>query len=102
MPTWDLLNRYGADWRAVFVGDAAMSPWEIEAAGGAVEHWNAEPGRVWLERACTQWPRHLWINPLPEAHWPHTQSVGMIRRIFSDRMVPMTLEGIASGTKGLR
>lgn len=102
VPTWDLLNRYGADWRAVFVGDAAMSPWEIEAAGGAVEHWNAEPGRVWLERACTQWPRHLWINPLPEAHWSHTQSVGMIRRIFSDRMVPMTLEGIASGTKGLR
>ncbi|WP_413849553.1 vWA domain-containing protein [Albidovulum sp.] len=102
VPTWEVLRTYGGDYRAIFVGDAAMSPYEITHPGGANEHWNPESGQVWLERACLQWPRHLWINPLPEAHWPHAQSTRLIRDIFEGAMVPMTLEGIARGVKGLR
>ncbi len=101
-PTWDLLRSYGSDWRAIFVGDAAMSPYEILHAGGANEHWNAESGQLWLERACAQWPHHLWINPVPEASWHYSRSTHLIRQIFSDRMVPMTLEGITRGVKELR
>ncbi|MGL6209948.1 MAG: vWA domain-containing protein [Paracoccaceae bacterium] len=100
-PTWEVLRTYGADYKCIFVGDATMSPYEILHPGGANEHWNAEAGQVWLERACAQWPRHLWINPVPEAHWGHTHSIRLIRGIVPD-MVPMTLEGIARGIKALR
>jgi uncharacterized protein len=102
VPTWDVLHTYGPDWKCVFVGDASMSPYEIAMPGGANEHWNAEAGQVWLDRARTQWPGCLWINPVPEAHWDWTQSIGMIRAIMGEeRMVPMTLQGIERGMKVL-
>ncbi len=101
-PTAEVLRTYGADWKCIFVGDATMSPYEILHPGGASEHWNAEPGSVWLNRACAQWPAHLWINPVPERFWDHTQSIRLIRDIFpGDRMVPMTLDGIARGVRAL-
>ncbi|MFN3824709.1 MAG: vWA domain-containing protein [Pseudorhodobacter sp.] len=100
-PTFDVLHRYGPDWKCIFVGDAAMSPYEILYPGGANEHWNAESGQVWLERLCAQWPGHLWINPVPEAHWRYTQSTGLVQQIMGGRMVPMTLDGITRGTKVL-
>ncbi|MEL6586187.1 MAG: VWA domain-containing protein [Pseudomonadota bacterium] len=98
-PTLDVLNTYGPDYRCIFVGDASMSPYEIAYPGGANEHWNEEAGQVWLNRARDQWGANLWINPLPKAHWDYTQSVRMIREIFEDRMVPMTLEGLTDGMK---
>ena len=101
-PTAEVLRTYGADYKCIFVGDASMSPYEILHPGGANEHWNPEAGQVWLNRACTQWPNHLWINPVPEAHWSYTQSIRLIGDIFQGRMVPMTLEGIARGIKELR
>ena len=100
-PTLELLNTFGPDWTCIFVGDASMSPYEILYPGGANEHWNAEAGETWLRRARAQWPRHLWINPVPERHWRYTQSVALIREIFEDRMVPMTLEGLDRGMKTL-
>ncbi len=93
-PTWEILRTYGSDYKCIFVGDASMSPYEIAYPGGANEHWNAESGQVWLNRAREQWPSHMWINPVPEKHWGYTHSIAMIREIFEDRMVPMTLKGI--------
>jgi uncharacterized protein len=101
-PTWEVLRTYGSDYKAIFVGDASMSPYEILHPGGANEHWNPEAGQVWLNRACVQWPNHLWINPVPEAHWGYTQSIRLIAQIFAGRMVPMTLDGISRGIKELR
>jgi uncharacterized protein with von Willebrand factor type A (vWA) domain len=101
IPTHEVMNTYGSDYKCIFVGDASMSPYEIAFAGGANEHWNEEAGQVWLDRARTQWPNHLWINPVAERHWDYTQSIGMIRQIFEDRMVPMTLEGIDRGMRVL-
>ncbi|RYH03249.1 VWA domain-containing protein [Salipiger sp. IMCC34102] len=99
-PTWEVLRTYGSDWKCIFVGDASMSPYEIAMPGGANEHWNAEAGSVWLERARDQWPQHVWINPMDRRYWPHTQSLHMIQEIFGpDRMVPMTLGGITEGMK---
>jgi len=100
-PTWDVLRTYGADYKAIFVGDASMSPYEIAHPGGANEHWNAEAGQVWLERARAQWPANVWLNPLPERYWPHTQSVAMIRKIFEGAMFPLTLDGIGRGVRAL-
>ncbi|SDG01105.1 vWA domain-containing protein [Alloyangia pacifica] len=101
MPTWEVLNTYGPDYKCIFVGDASMSPYEIAVPGGANEHWNKEAGEVWLRRARLHWPDHLWINPVPEKHWGYTQSIAMIREIFEERMVPMTLEGIERGIREL-
>ena len=100
-PTWDVLRTYGSDYKCIFVGDAAMSPYEILHPGGANEHWNAESGQVWLKRACAQWPRHIWINPVPEAHWSHSHSTRLIREIMP-QMVPMTLQGLSRGIRELR
>lgn len=100
-PTWEVLNTYGPDYKAIFVGDASMSPYEIAYPGGANEHWNEEAGETWLRRAREKWPANLWINPVPEKHWRHTPSIAMISEIFEGRMVPMTLEGISRGMKEL-
>lgn len=100
-PTAEVLRTYGPDWKCIFVGDATMSPYEVMHPGGANEHWNPEAGQVWLERARQQWPGNLWINPTPERFWDHTQSIRLIRQIFEDRMVPMTLDGLTRGIKDL-
>jgi uncharacterized protein with von Willebrand factor type A (vWA) domain len=90
----ELLRTYDAGWRVVFVGDASMSPYEIEKEGGSVERWNAEPGEAWLRRVLDAYPRAVWLNPVPEKYWSATASIGMIRRLFEDRMFPLTLDGI--------
>ena len=101
-PTWDVLRTYGPDWRLILVGDAAMSPYEVTHPGGANEHWNREAGAVWLGRLRAQWPHHVWINPVDERAWGHARSTQLIRDIFEDRMVPMTLDGLARGVRELR
>ncbi len=100
-PTWDVIHTYGPDWKLVIVGDAAMSPYEILYPGGANEHWNAEPGELWLRRALLKWPHAAWINPVSEAQWRYTQSIGMIRGIMGGRMFPMTLAGLDAATREL-
>ncbi|MBE1284626.1 MAG: VWA domain-containing protein [Rhodobacteraceae bacterium] len=100
-PTHEVLRTYGPDYKCIFVGDASMSPYEIAYPGGANEHWNPEAGQVWLQRARDQWASHLWINPVPEKYWDYTHSIGMIREIFEDRMVPMTLAGLEQGMRDL-
>ncbi len=100
-PTHDILRTYVPDYKCIFVGDASMSPYEIAYPGGANEHWNAEAGQTWLERARTQWPSNIWINPVPEKYWGYTHSIEMIREIFENRMVSMTLSGLEKGMKEL-
>ena len=101
IPTVDILNKYNKDYKCIFVGDASMSPYEIEAVGGGNEHYNAETGRVWLERTKTHWPNHLWINPSPKEYWLYTQSIEIIKSIFKDKMVPLTLNGLEDGMRML-
>ena len=66
IPTLDITHKYGADYKLVFVGDATMSPYEIVYAGGSVEHWNEEPGAVWIKRLLNTYPKAIWLNPEPE------------------------------------
>ncbi|WP_420478816.1 vWA domain-containing protein [Brevundimonas sp. FT23028] len=99
--TWDVLNKYPADWRAIFVGDATMSPYEITMPGGSVEHWNEEAGAVWLKRATQQWDKVAWLNPSPERYWSYSASVGLIREVIDERMYPLTLEGLEKAMRAL-
>jgi uncharacterized protein len=103
--TVEVMRTYASDYKLIFVGDATMSPYEIVHPGGSVEHWNEEPGRVWLERLARAYPRFAWINPRPEAHWRQTPSVEIIQDVLGGRMYPLTLSGLddaidALGSRG--
>lgn len=101
VPTFDLIHKYGPDYKVIVVGDASMSPYEIAHPGGSVEHWNPEAGTVWLGRLLRQWPNAVWLNPESEKNWDYTHSIAMIRDIFGGRMFPLTLAGLEAATKQL-
>ena len=101
IPTWDILHKYGHDYKVIFIGDAAMSPYEIAYPGGSVEHMNEEAGAVWMNRVLHTYPAAVWLNPMPHAHWAYNQSCRMIREIMSDRMYPLTIEGIDEAMREL-
>jgi len=101
IPTWDVLNKYPADWRAIFVGDATMSPYEVTMPGGSVEHWNEEAGAVWMKRAMQQWDKVAWLNPTAERYWNYSASVGMVRELVDERMYPLTLDGLEKAMRAL-
>jgi uncharacterized protein with von Willebrand factor type A (vWA) domain len=100
-PTWDVLHKYGHDYKLVFVGDASMSPYEISHPGGSVEHFNEESGAVWLSRMAHVYPAAVWLNPVPDAHWGYSQSVKMVRELMNDRMYPLTLDGLDNAMREL-
>ncbi|GGI20652.1 vWA domain-containing protein [Oxalicibacterium faecigallinarum] len=97
--TWDVLHTYPPDTKLIFVGDATMSPYEILARGGAIDHHNEETGATWLRRFTQAFPSHLWLNPEPEHLWDYRQSIALIRQQMSNRMVPLTLEGLERGMR---
>ena len=102
VPTLDVLNTYPADYKVIFVGDASMSPYEIVVPGGSVEHMNPEPGSVWLQRLSEMYSRCVWLNPVPEAEWNWTQSIGIIRELMQERMYPLTIEGLERAISELK
>jgi uncharacterized protein len=89
-----VLHTYPHDYKAIFVGDAAMSPYELSAPGGSVEHYNEEPGTAWMERVTRTYSACVWLNPVPESEWEHTMSIRMMRQLVGGRMYPLTLEGL--------
>ena len=101
IPTWDILHKYPQDYKVVFVGDAAMSPYEVIVPGGSVEHINPEPGRVWLERVTQTYPHTVWLNPEARKYWDYSESTAIIRKLLSGRMYPLTLSGLDEAMKEL-
>ena len=101
IPTWDILHKYGHDYKVIFVGDAAMSPYEISHPGGSVEHNNPESGAVWLQRIANTYPATVWLNPTREDHWHYSTSTEMIRRLLGGSMYPLTLGGLDDAMREL-
>ncbi len=100
-PTWDVLHKYPADYKVVFVGDASMSPYEITVPGGSVEHMNEEPGAAWIKRVTDIYEHAVWLNPVPEQHWSWTPSIKLMGDLMEGRMFPLTLEGLDKAMKEL-
>ncbi len=92
--TYDVLHKYNSEYKVIIVGDASMSPYEIMSQYGSVEHYNQEPGRVWMERILEQFPNTVWLNPEKEKYWRMTQSIGMMQNIVKGNMFPLTKGGI--------
>ena len=101
-PTWEVMNTYGPDWKAIFVGDATMSPFEITEIGGSIEHWNEEAGELWLRRFLGTYPDAVWLNPVPPARWMSTPSIRMTYQLLEGRMFPLTVDGLDAAMKLLR
>ncbi len=102
IPTFEILHKFNQDYRVIFVGDATMSPYELTAQGGSVEHYNDETGIAWLQRFVTKFPNTVWLNPSNEYYWDGTPTVKIIKEVFKDRMFPMTLDGLAKAMKTLK
>ncbi|MGY2732580.1 vWA domain-containing protein [Sphingomonas sp. UYP23] len=100
-PMWDVLHKFGHDYKLVFVGDASMSPYEITHPGGSVEHFNEESGAVWLHRLTNTYPAAVWLNPIPEQQWGYSQSLRIIRELMTERMYPLTLAGLDDAMREL-
>ncbi len=100
-PLWDVLHKYGHDYKLVIVGDASMSPYEITHKGGSVEHYNEEAGVTWLQRMTTTYPATVWLNPVSEQYWGYTASIQIVRQLMQDRMYPLTLEGLDEAMRTL-
>jgi uncharacterized protein with von Willebrand factor type A (vWA) domain len=99
--TFDIMHKYGHDYKLVFVGDATMSPYEILQPGGSIEYSNDEAGAVWLKRMLELYPRAVWLNPEPEEIWPYRQSIGILREIMGGRMYPTTIVGLERAMRAL-
>ena len=100
-PTLDIAHKYGSDYKLIFVGDATMSPYEIVYAGGSVEHWNEEPGAVWIKRLLNTYSKAVWLNPEPQERWDYTPSTKLIRELMDDRMFPLTIAGLDDAIREL-
>lgn len=100
-PMWDVLHKFGHDYKLVFVGDASMSPYEITHPGGSVEHFNEESGAVWMQRLTNTYPAAVWLNPIPEQQWGYSQSLRILRELMNDRMYPLTLAGLDEAMREL-
>jgi len=98
---YDLIHTYPADYKLIFVGDATMSPYEIAYPNGSVEHWNEEPGAVWMQRVLEVYRRAAWLNPVKEGYWNSTPSIGVMRQIMEGRMYPLTLDGLDNAMREL-
>jgi uncharacterized protein with von Willebrand factor type A (vWA) domain len=99
IPIQEIIHKYGRDYKALFVGDATMGPYEITYPGGSVEHWNEEPGSVWMQRLLDHFEHAAWLNPQPSQYWSYYHSIGIIHELMAERMFPLTLDGISQAIK---
>ena len=102
IPTEQVLRTFPHDYKVIFVGDASMSPYEIIYPGGSVEHWNEEPGEVWMRRVLDVYPKAVWLNPLAAKTWHYSASIEMMSTLMSGRMYPLTLEGLDTAMAELK
>ena len=96
-----VLHTYSRDYKVIFVGDATMGPYEITYPGGSVEHWNEEPGSVWMQRLTEHFDKVMWLNPQPEQQWSYYTSIQIMQQLVGHKMYPLTLSGLAQGIKTL-
>ena len=95
--TTELFQKYSQDYKIIFIGDDTMAPYEITNAGGSIEHWNEEPGSVWMKKFFSNYEKLIWLNPVPEDHWDYSSSIELSRALIDDQMYPLTLKGLEDG-----
>jgi len=102
IPTLELTHKYSKDYKLIFVGDAAMAPYELYYTGGSIDHENEVAGIQWMQLLMDHFKDNIWLNPIAEPNWAFYQTIGMIRELFKNRMFPTTIEGLVKGMQCLK
>jgi uncharacterized protein with von Willebrand factor type A (vWA) domain len=102
IPLYDVMHKYGSDYKLIIVGDASMAPSEILSPNGSVEYNNAESGHTWMTRLLATYPHAVWLNPEAQRMWQYTRSISILQELIQDRMFPLTLEGLTAAMQELR
>jgi uncharacterized protein len=100
-PLLEVIRRFNPDHKIVFVGDAAMAPYEITQPGGSIEGWNEEAGAVWFGRLKARFRKLAWINPSPRPSWQYTASAQLVRELVDDHMYALTPDGLTAAMRWL-
>lgn len=89
------------DTRLIIIGDASMAPYELMATDGSIYAFerSGKPSIEQLKFLAATFNRVIWLNPIPENHWPYTQSITMIRTVFP--MFELSLDGLEKGVSYL-
>lgn len=93
-----------SEYKVIFVGDGAMSPYELLSAGGNQDWYcyNEEPGIVWLQKFRRRYKKCIWLNPIKEDRWQWaygSRTIQDIRKVFP--MFELTLDGLDAGIQRL-
>ncbi|MDT8428559.1 MAG: VWA domain-containing protein [Pseudomonadales bacterium] len=99
--TFDILHKFGKDYKLIFVGDASMAPYEITHPGGSIEHYNEEAGAIWMQRMTERFSQIAWLNPVAKDYWEHSYSIDLVRQLLEDRMYPLTVKGLEEAMSSL-
>lgn len=96
----DLLADAGPHYKLILVGDALMAPYELLAAGGALDLGddNRVEGIVWLMMLEDHFERACWLNPEPRKYWGGN-TIEYVAQVFE--MFPLTLDGLGEAVQHL-
>jgi len=93
--------RYDPETRLIIVGDAAMAPYELVHANGAI-YVDERAGTPSVERLrlLSRIFRHaVWLNPMEERTWDYTWTISVIQEIFP--MYELSLDGLEKAVRYL-
>jgi len=100
VPTADVLKDIDGTWTVIFVGDAWMSPHELQFDGNYFSFNKVKtPGIEQLRRFATRGKAAAWLNPEPQRIW-NAPSVKAIRRVVP--MFELTVDGLDRAVDHLR
>ncbi len=93
-----------SEYKVIFVGDAAMSPYELLAAGGNQDwySYNEEAGIIWLRKFLQHYKKCIWLNPMKKERWEWAygrKTISMVREVFP--MFELTVDGLDKGIRSL-
>lgn len=99
-----VLRNLDSEYKVIFVGDAAMAPFELYRRGGnnVIGLFNEEPGIDWLGKFKRRYKRQIWLNPVAEKYWENMygrETVEEIGKLFP--MFELTLSGLDLGIRKL-
>jgi len=100
LPTERLFKDFNPEWKAIFIGDALMSPYELHNSWQMIYRYEkkGKTGIEWLKLLKAHFRSSIWLNPISYIQWQH-QTVKAISKIFP--MFPLTISGIEAGVKQL-
>jgi hypothetical protein len=101
IPTFDVLHKYGHDYKVIFVGDASMSPYEIASRAARSSTGIRRRGGLARPGAAAVAERDMDQPDAREALGLHALDAADPRPLRWSACIPLTLAGLEAGDKEL-